>query len=461
LIDTPDSALLLGPIEHHNNTMSTILQSLPTGQKVGIAFSGGLDTSAALRWMKNKGALPYAYTANLGQPDEADYDAIPKKAMEYGAEKARLIDCRAQLAAEGIAALQCGAFHINTAGVTYFNTTPLGRAVTGTMLVAAMKQDDVHIWGDGSTYKGNDIERFYRYGLLTNPNLRIYKPWLDQSFIDELGGRSEMSAFMTKEGFGYKMSAEKAYSTDSNMLGATHEAKDLEHLNSGIMIVNPIMGVAFWKDEVAVKRETVTVRFEEGMPVALNGKSFNNLVDLILEANTIGGRHGLGMSDQIENRIIEAKSRGIYEAPGLALLFIAYERLVTGIHNEDTIEQYRMNGKKLGRLLYQGRWFDPQCIMLRETAQRWVARAVTGEVTIELRRGNDYSIMNTESPNLTYKPERLTMEKGDEVFFTPLDRIGQLTMRNLDIADTRDKLGVYTKSGLLSSGKDEAIPQLK
>ena len=439
--------------------MSTILQNLPIGQKVGIAFSGGLDTSAALHWMKLKGAIPFAYTANLGQPDEPDYEDIPRKAMQYGAEKARLIDCRRQLAAEGIAALQCGAFHISTAGVTYFNTTPLGRAVTGTMLVAAMKQDDVNIWGDGSTYKGNDIERFYRYGLLTNPDLKIYKPWLDQLFIDELGGRAEMSAFMTEAGFGYKMSAEKAYSTDSNMLGATHEAKDLEFLSSGMQIVKPIMGVAFWKDDVEVKREQVTVRFEEGQPVALNGKSFESLTELILEANRIGGRHGLGMSDQIENRIIEAKSRGIYEAPGLALLFIAYERLISGIHNEDTIEQYRMNGLKLGRLLYQGRWFDPQSIMLRETAQRWVARAITGEVTVELRRGNDYSILNTESPNMTYKPERLSMEKVAGSF-TPLDRIGQLTMRNLDIIDTRDKLGIYTRSGLLSLGEDGTLPSL-
>ena len=439
--------------------MSTILQNIPVGQKVGIAFSGGLDTSAALHWMKLKGALPYAYTANLGQPDESDYDEIPRKAMEYGAEKARLIDCRSQLAAEGIAALQSGAFHISTAGVTYFNTTPIGRAVTGTMLVAAMKQDDVNIWGDGSTFKGNDIERFYRYGLLTNPALKIYKPWLDQAFIDELGGRAEMSAFMTQAGFGYKMSAEKAYSTDSNMLGATHEAKDLEHLNSGIQIVNPIMGVAFWKDEVAVAREVVSVRFEEGRPVALNGVEYKDLVSLILEANRIGGRHGLGMSDQIENRIIEAKSRGIYEAPGLALLFAAYERLVTGIHNEDTIEQYRDNGRKLGRLLYQGRWFDPQAIMLRETAQRWVARAITGEVTLELRRGNDYSILNTTSPNLTYHPERLTMEKGESTF-SPQDRIGQLTMRNLDIVDTRAKLGIYAQSGLLELGKGDDFLRL-
>ena len=439
----------------------TILQNLPVGQKVGIAFSGGLDTSAALLWMKLKGALPYAYTANLGQPDEDDYNAIPKKAKEYGAEQARLIDCRSQLAHEGIAAIQCGAFHVSTGGITYFNTTPLGRAVTGTMLVAAMKEDDVNIWGDGSTYKGNDIERFYRYGLLTNPALRIYKPWLDQTFIDELGGRQEMSEFLIANGFDYKMSVEKAYSTDSNMLGATHEAKDLEYLNSGIKIVKPIMGVAFWDENVAVKAEEVSVRFEEGVPVALNGKEFADPVELFLEANRIGGRHGLGMSDQIENRIIEAKSRGIYEAPGMALLHIAYERLVTGIHNEDTIEQYRINGLRLGRLLYQGRWFDSQALMLRETAQRWVARAITGTVTLELRRGNDYSILNTESENLTYEPERLSMEKVEDAAFTPLDRIGQLTMRNLDIADTRHKLGIYTQSGLLGVGGGNAVPQLE
>ncbi len=439
---------------------NTILQTTPVGQKVGIAFSGGLDTSAALHWMKLKGALPYAYTANLGQPDEADYDEIPRKAMEYGAEKARLVDCRPQLAHEGLAALQAGAFHITTAGNTYFNTTPLGRAVTGTMLVSAMKQDDVNIWGDGSTFKGNDIERFYRYGLLTNPALKIYKPWLDQAFIDELGGRAEMSAFMTSHGFGYKMSAEKAYSTDSNMLGATHEAKDLEFLNSGMKIVNPIMGVPFWRDECVVKAEEVSVRFEEGRPVALNGVEYPDLVTLILEANRIGGRHGLGMSDQIENRIIEAKSRGIYEAPGLALLFIAYERLVTGIHNEDTIEQYRDNGRKLGRLLYQGRWFDSQAIMLRETAQRWIASAITGTVTLELRRGNDYSLLNTESPNLTYAPERLSMEKVEDAPFSPLDRIGQLTMRNLDITDTRAKLGIYSNAGMLELGKGDDFLKL-
>jgi len=439
--------------------MANILQHLPVGQKVGIAFSGGLDTSAALHWMRGKGAIPYAYTANLGQPDEPDYDAIPRRALQYGAEKARLIDCREQLVAEGLAVLQCGAFHISTAGVAYFNTTPIGRAVTGTMLVAAMKEDEVNIWGDGSTFKGNDIERFYRYGLLANPDLKIYKPWLDQAFIEELGGRAEMSEYLRGAGFEYHMSAEKAYSTDSNILGATHEAKDLERLDTGIKIVEPIMGVASWRDDVTVKREEISIRFDEGHPVALNGIVYKDAVPLILEANRIGGRHGLGMSDQIENRIIEAKSRGIYEAPGMALLFIAYERLITGIHNEDTIEQYRDNGRRLGRLLYQGRWFDPQSMMLRETAQRWVARAITGEVTIELRRGNDYSILDTVSPNLTYKPERLTMEKGESMF-SPQDRIGQLTMRNLDIVDTREKLFTYMKAGLLSPGSGTALPHL-
>ena len=443
-------------------SQATILQHLPVGEKVGIAFSGGLDTSAALLWMKQKGARPFAYTANLGQPDESDYDAIPRKAKEYGAEQARLIDCRSQLVREAINAIQSNAFHVATGGLTYYNTTPLGRAVTGTMLVAAMQEDDVHIWGDGSTFKGNDIERFYRYGLLTNPHLKIYKPWLDQQFIDELGGRMEMSQFLNKHSYHYKMSAEKAYSTDSNLLGATHEAKDLEQLDSSVRIVAPIMGVAFWREDIAIKPETVRVRFAEGVPVALNGREYPDLVELMLEANRIGGRHGLGMSDQIENRIIEAKSRGVYEAPGMALLHIAYERLVTGIHNEDTIEQYRINGIRLGRLLYQGRWFDPQALMLRETAQRWVAKAITGEVTLELRRGNDYSFLNTESPNLTYAPERLSMEKIENAPFTPADRIGQLTLRNLDISDTRAKLALYIETGLIAdgSGSDSAVPRL-
>ena len=439
--------------------MANILQSVPAGERVGIAFSGGLDTSAALHWMRAKGAIPYAYTANLGQPDEPDYEDIPRRARQYGAEQARLIDCRSQLVHEGLAVLQCGAFHISTAGVAYFNTTPIGRAVTGTMLVVAMKEDDVNIWGDGSTFKGNDIERFYRYGLLANPSLRIYKPWLDQAFIDELGGRAEMSEYMRQSGLVYKMSAEKAYSTDSNILGATHEAKDLERLNSGIVIVEPIMGVASWREDVTVPAEDVTVTFHEGHPVALNGREYTDPVELMLEANRIGGRHGLGMSDQIENRIIEAKSRGIYEAPGMALLFIGYERLITGIHNEDSIEQYRDMGRRLGRLLYQGRWFDPQALMLREMAQRWVAAAVTGDVVLRLRRGNDYSILDTRSANLTYKPERLTMEKGESVF-SPQDRIGQLTMRNLDIQDTREKLQVYTRAGLLASGQDSDLPRL-
>ncbi|MCC6704333.1 MAG: argininosuccinate synthase, partial [Thermomicrobiales bacterium] len=408
---------------------------------------------------REKGAIPYAYTANLGQPDEEDYDDIPRRAMQHGAEAARLVDCRAQLVAEGLTAIQCGAFHITTAGLTYFNTTPLGRAVTGTMLVAAMKDDDVHVWGDGSTYKGNDIERFYRYGLLVNPELRIYKPWLDQQFIDELGGRAEMSAYLNKAGLGYRMSLEKAYSTDSNILGATHEAKDLEQLDSNVTIINPIMGVAFWKDDVQIAYEEVTITFEQGWPVAINGQTFDDQVELFSEANRIGGRHGLGMSDQIENRIIESKSRGIYEAPGMALLYIAYERLLSGIHNEDTLDQYHISGRRLGRLLYQGRWFDPQAMMLRESLQRWVASAVTGEVTIGLRRGNDYSILNTSSPNLTYAPERLTMEKGEGTFDAK-DRIGQLTMRNNDITDTREKLIGYVNSGLLSFSKEGSYPQL-
>lgn len=440
--------------------MSKILQSLPVGQKVGIAFSGGLDTSAAIYWMRQKGAIPFCYTANLGQPDESDYEAIPARAVACGAEKARLIDCREQLVHEGLAALQCGAFHITTAGLPYFNTTPIGRAVTGTMLVQAMKEDDVNIWGDGSTYKGNDIERFYRYGLLANPELQIYKPWLDETFNKELGGRKEMSELLDKAGLSYHMSKEKAYSTDSNIWGATHEAKDLEELSTGMKIVEPIMGVPFWKQDCVIAPETVTVTFENGLPVALNNQNFESKVDLVLEANAIGGRHGLGMSDQIENRIIEAKSRGIYEAPGMALLFIAYERLITGIHNEGTMEQYRDMGRRLGRLLYEGRWFDSQALMLREAIQHWVARAVTGEVTLELRRGNDYSIMDTKSPNLTYKPERLTMESGAGEF-SPTDRIGQLTMRNLDITDSREKLSVYRNVGLLTGGNNDSIKLLE
>ncbi len=432
--------------------MSKVLTSLPVGERVGIAFSGGLDTSAAVAWMRENGAIPYCYTADLGQADEPDLAGVPDRAKEYGAEAARVIDCRTELVHEGLVALQCGAFHITTAGKTYFNTTPLGRAVTGTLLVQAMQSDAVDIWGDGSTYKGNDIERFYRYGLLVNANLRIYKPWLDDAFVTQLGGRAEMSEFLTTRKLPYRASKEKAYSTDANIWGATHEAKSLEELGTSMEIVEPIMGVAHYNDSVEIAPEVVTIRFHEGWPVAINGKEFPSQVALVMEANVIGGRHGLGMCDQIENRIIEAKSRGIYEGPGLALLHIAYERLVTGIHNENTIENYRTMGRRLGRLLYEGRWFDPQSLMLREPLLRWVGAAITGEVTLRLRRGDDYTILDTTSPNLTYAPERLSMEKVADQAFGPLDRIGQLTMRNLDIDDSRNKLDVYRKAGTLGPG---------
>jgi argininosuccinate synthase len=432
--------------------MSKVLTTLPKGERVGIAFSGGLDTSAAVAWMRHNGALPYAYTADLGQVDEPDLSGVPDRAKQYGAELARLIDCRAELVREGLMALQCGAFHITTAGRTYFNTTPLGRAVTGTLLVRAMHDDGVDIWGDGSTYKGNDIERFYRYGLLVNPNLRIYKPWLDNDFVTELGGRKEMSEFLIDHGLPYRDSTEKAYSTDANIWGATHEAKSLEELGTSMDIVDPIMGVAHYRDDVQITAETVTIGFREGWPVTLNGAEFADQIELVKEANAIGGRHGLGMSDQIENRIIEAKSRGIYEGPGIALLHIAYERLVTAIHNENTIENYRTMGRRLGRLLYEGRWFDPQSLMLRDPLLRWVGAAVTGEVTLRLRRGDDYSILDTTGPHLTYSPERLSMERVEDAAFGPLDRIGQLTMRNLDIDDSRSKLDVYRNAGTLTSG---------
>ena len=440
------------PQSNASASNAKVLSSLPVGERVGIAFSGGLDTSAAVAWMREKGALPFAYTANLGQPDEPDLDGVPDRAKQYGAEAARLIDCRTELVHEGLVALQCGAFHITTAGKTYFNTTPLGRAVTGTLLVRAMKEDNVDIWGDGSTYKGNDIERFYRYGLLANPNLRIYKPWLDADFVREMGGRSEMSAFLAAKKLPYRDSAEKAYSTDANIWGATHEAKTLEELSTSMHIVAPIMGVAHYDEKVKIKTEDVVVRFKEGWPIALNGKEFASQTELVNEANIVGGRHGLGMSDQIENRIIEAKSRGIYEAPGLALLHIAYERLVTAIHNENTIENYRQMGRRLGRLLYEGRWFDPQSLMLREPLINWVGSLITGEVTIQLRRGDDYSILNTSGPHLTYAPDRLSMERVEDAAFGPLDRIGQLTMRNLDIQDTRAKIDEYRAAGTLGSG---------
>mgnify|MGYP002840765919 FL=1 len=427
--------------------------SLPQGERVGIAFSGGLDTSAAVAWMRERGAVPYAYTANLGQYDEPDLDGVPERALQYGAEAARIVDCRDELVREGLMALQCGAFHISTAGKTYFNTTPLGRAVTGTMLVSAMKEDGVDIWGDGSTYKGNDIERFYRYGLLVNPDLRIYKPWLDADFVDELGGREGMSQFLASKDLPYRDSAEKAYSTDANIWGATHEAKALEELNQSMEIVAPIMGVPHWNQDESIIEEEVSLSFEDGWPVAINGASYDDPVTLVLEANLIAGRHGLGMSDQIENRIIEAKSRGIYESPALALLFIAYERLVSAIHNEDTIENYRTMGRRLGRLLYEGRWFDPQSLMLRESLLRWVGSAVSGDVTLRLRRGDDYSILNTEGPNLTYEPDRLSMERVEDQAFGPLDRIGQLTMRNLDIDDSRSKLHIYGDAGTLEANQ--------
>ncbi len=432
--------------------MSKVLMSLPVGDRVGIAFSGGLDTSAAVAWMRERGAIPYTYTADLGQYDEPDLSGVPGRAKQYGAEEARLVDCRAELVREGLMALQCGAFHIRTAGKTYFNTTPLGRAVTGTLLVRAMKGDGVDVWGDGSTYKGNDIERFYRYGLMVNPDLKIYKPWLDPAFVDELGGRTGMSEFLQARDLPYRDSVEKAYSTDANIWGATHEAKALEELSTGMEIVTPIMGVAHWDPAVEIQPEDVTIRFEQGWPVEINGDTFGSQVDLVMEANTIGGRHGLGMSDQIENRIIEAKSRGIYEGPALALLHIVYERLVSAIHNENTMENYATMGRRLGRLLYEGRWFDPQSLMLREPLLRWVGAAITGEVTLRLRRGDDYSILDTTGENFTYEPERLSMERVEDQAFGPLDRIGQLTMRNLDITDSRAKLDVYRNVGTLGGG---------
>jgi argininosuccinate synthase len=436
--------------------MSRILTELPIGEKVGIAFSGGLDTSVAVAWMREKGAMPYCYTGLLGQYDETDVEGVPKRAKEYGAEVARLVDCRPEMVREGLVALQCGAFHISSGGKTYFNTTPIGRAVTGTMLVRAMAEDGVSVWGDGSTYKGNDIERFYRYGLLANPDLRIYKPWLDRQFVDELGGRKEMSEWLAARNLPYRDSKEKAYSTDANIWGATHEAKDLEFLNKGLTIVEPIMCAKHWDPAVEIKPQELRIAFQEGWPVSINGESFETQVELVYRANEIGGRHGLGVSDQIENRIIEAKSRGIYEAPGMALLFAAYERLVNAIHNENSIENYRTMGRRLGRLLYEGRWFDPQALMLRDSLQRWIGCLVTGEVTLELRRGDDYTILDTTGPNLSYHPEKLSMESGQSEF-GPEDRIGQLSMRNLDIQDSRAKLFEYAERHELSPGGIAAL----
>ncbi|MDR1238037.1 MAG: argininosuccinate synthase, partial [Propionibacteriaceae bacterium] len=441
--------------------MPKVLTKLPIGERVGLAFSGGLDTSVAVAWMREKGAIPCTYTANLGQYDEPDIESVPGRAGQYGAEISRMVDCRAAMVEEGLVALICGAFHIKTAGRTYFNTTPIGRAVTGTMLVNAMAEDQVSIWGDGSTYKGNDIERFYRYGLLANPKLRIYKPWLDQDFVRELGGRAEMSQWLVERGLPYRDSKEKAYSTDANIWGATHEAKELENLDVSVEIVEPIMGVRFWDQSVAVEAEDVSITFCEGRPVEINGESFPTMVELVYAANAIGGRHGLGMSDQIENRIIEAKSRGIYEAPGMALLHIAYERLITAIHNEDTYARYQIWGRELGRLMYEGRWLDPQALMMRESIQRWVGSAVTGQVTLRLRRGDDYSIINTEGDGFSYQPERLSMERVESAAFNPLDRIGQLTMRNLEIADSRTRLEQYANLGVIGGAVAHLVGSLE
>ena len=440
--------------------MPKVLLKLPVGEKVGLAFSGGLDTSVAVAWMREQGAIPCTYTANIGQYDEPDIDSVPGRATQYGAEITRLVDCIDNLVHEGLVALTCGAFHIRSAGLPYFNTTPLGRAVTGTMLVNAMFSDGVNIWGDGSTYKGNDIERFYRYGLLANPELRIYKPWLDADFVNELGGREEMSIWLKERNLPYRDSVEKAYSTDANIWGATHEAKKLEYLGTGMEIVDPIMGVAHYRDDVEIAPEVVTVAFEAGWPVAINGEQLSP-VDLVKKANEIGGRHGLGMTDQIENRIIEAKSRGIYEAPGMALLYIAYERLVNAIHNEDTVAQYHNEGRKLGRLLYEGRWLDPQSLMIRTSIQQWVGAAITGTVTLKLRRGWDYTILDTEGPSLSYHPEKLSMERVEDAAFGPVDRIGQLTMRNLDIADTRTRLEQYSAMGLVGGTVSDLVGPLE
>ncbi|WP_313814256.1 argininosuccinate synthase [Glutamicibacter sp.] len=441
--------------------MSKVLTNLPVGERVGIAFSGGLDTSVAVAWMRDKGAIPYTYTGDLGQYDEPDIDAVPGRALEYGAENSRLVDCKPALVEEGFAALATGAFHIRSGGKSYFNTTPLGRAVTGTLLVRAMREDGVDVWGDGSTYKGNDIERFYRYGLMANPKLRIYKPWLDPNFVAELGGRQEMSEWLQAHGFPYRDSAEKAYSTDANIWGATHEAKTLELLNSSIENVEPIMGVKYWDENVEIKSEDVSITFSAGRPVAINGKEYVDPVALVNEANIIGGRHGLGMSDQIENRIIEAKSRGIYEAPAMALLFIAYERLVNAIHNEDTVASYHNEGRRLGRLMYEGRWLDPQALMLRESLQRWVGSAISGTVTIRLRRGDDYTILDTVGKNLSYHPDKLSMERVGDAAFGPVDRIGQLTMRNLDIADSRGRLEQYASLGLVGGTTAKLVGSLE
>ncbi|GMU59546.1 MAG: argininosuccinate synthase [Myxococcaceae bacterium] len=435
--------------------MSRIYRQLPPkGTRIGLAFSGGLDTRAAVAWMTKKGMEVYCYTADLAQPDEKHPADIPPLAKTHGAKGARLIDCRDALAREGLTALQCGAFHLGLGGKKYFNTTPLGRAVTATAIVREMKHDGVHVFGDGSTHKGNDIQRFYRYGILVDPQLHIYKPWLDSTFVHELGGRLEMSKFLEASGLPYSMSAEKAYSTDANMLGATHEAKDLEHLDKSMKVVSPIMGVAFWKSDVAIEPETVTVTWEQGTPVALNGKRFGSLVELFLAANALGGRHGLGMSDQVENRVIDAKSRGIYEAPAMALLHLTYERLLSVVHNENTTDLYCSLGRRLGRLLYEGKWFDPEAMLLKEALVRWVSTAITGEVTLELRRGDDFTIVSTHAAQSAYAPEKLSMEKT-EAAFSPEDRIGALELQNLSVGDNRALLLHYAQVLALKKGEDQ------
>jgi argininosuccinate synthase len=441
--------------------MSRIYRSLPPkGTRLGIAFSGGLDTRCAVAWLTRQGIDVYCYTADLAQPDEKDPAEIPPIAVSHGAKAGRLVDCRDALAREGFVAIQCGAFHLSTAGRKYYNTTPLGRAVTTTAIIRAMREDDVHVFGDGSTYKGNDIQRFYRYGILTNPELKIYKPWLDRAFVDAFGGRTEMTDYLSRIGMPYTASAEKAYSTDSNALGATHEAKKLEYLNEGMRIVEPIMGVAFWKRDVCIEPEEVSIEFEAGLPVAVGGLRLEKPIDMLLEANRIGGRHGLGMSDQIENRVIDAKSRGIYEAPGMALLHIAYERLLSAIHNESTLDLYFTLGRRLGRLLYEGKWFDPEALMLKDAITRWIAPSVTGSVTLELRRGDDYGILDTKAEYMMYGPQKLSMEKVEDMAFSPEDRIGALEMQTLNVTDNRELLVHYLdRVGLLTSSAS-ALPEL-
>jgi argininosuccinate synthase len=441
--------------------MSRIHRTLPpAGTRIGVAFSGGLDTRCAVAWFARNGLEVHAYTADLAQPDEESPADIPPVALKHGARSARLIDCRDDLVREGLIAIQCGAFHLTTGGRKYYNTTPLGRAVTTTAIVRAMRDDGVNVFSDGSTHKGNDIQRFYRYGILTNPDLTIYKPWLDARFVEAFGGRKEMSEYLVSLGLPYRMGTEKAYSTDANLLGATHEAKDLEFLDKGMRIVNPIMGVAHWLPDVKVAAEEITVTFERGLPTALNGRRFDSAYELFAEANRIGGRHGLGMSDQIENRVIDAKSRGIYEAPAMALLHVAYERLLTAIFNENTMDLYFSLGRRLGRILYEGKWFDPEAMMLKDGLVRWVAPSVTGSVTIELRRGDDYTLLDTRADHMAYDPHKLSMEKVASAF-SPEDRLGALELQNLSVLDNRAFLVNHLSTvGNLAAGTERPLAAL-